>query len=69
MAAADMTAADIRAKSVDELNTELSALFREQFNLRMQQGSGQDVKPHNHKRVRRQIARIKTIIKQKQSGA
>ena len=69
MAAADMTAADLRAKSVDELNTELSALFREQFNLRMQQGSGQDVKPHNHKRVRRQIARIKTIIKQKQSGA
>lgn len=63
-----MAAAELREKSVDELNNELSALFREQFNLRMQQGSGQDVKPHNHKRVRRQIARIKTIIIQKQSA-
>ncbi len=62
-------AAELRDKSVDELNTELAALFREQFNLRMQQGTGQEVKPHNHKRVRRQIARIKTIINQKQSGA
>lgn len=64
-----MTAAsELRNKSVDELNKELSALFREQFNLRMQQGSGQDVKPHNHKRVRREIARIKTIINQKNSA-
>jgi len=61
-------AADLRSKSVDELNKELSALFREQFNLRMQLGSGQDVKPHNHKRVRREIARIKTIINQKNSA-
>jgi len=61
-------AAELKEKSIDELNTELSALFREQFNLRMQQGTGQDVKPHNHKRVRRQIARIKTIINQKQSA-
>ena len=63
-----MATAELREKTVDELNTELAALFREQFNLRMQQGSGQDVKPHNHKRVRRQIARIKTIINQKQSA-
>jgi len=63
-----MSAADLRGKSVDELNTELTALFKEQFNLRMQQGSGQDVAPHNHKRVRRQIARIKTIINEKQSA-
>jgi len=63
-----MAAADLKDKTVDELNTELSALFREQFNLRMQQGSGQDVKPHNHKRVRRQIARIKTIINEKQAA-
>lgn len=63
-----MAAQDLRDKSTDELDTELSALFREQFNLRMQQGSGQDVKPHNYKRVRRQIARVKTIINQKQSA-
>ena len=58
---------ELAAKSVDELNQELSGLFREQFNLRMQRGSGQDIKPHNFKRVRREIARIKTIIHQKQS--
>lgn len=59
---------ELSEKTVDELNTELSSLFREQFNLRMQSGSGQDVKPHNFKRVRREIARIKTIIHQKQSA-
>ncbi len=61
-------ASELVGKTVDELNTELSGLFREQFNLRMQRGSGQDVKPHDFKRVRRQIARIKTIIHQKQSA-
>jgi len=64
-----MAATDLREKSVDELNTELTELFREQFNLRMQQGSGQDVKPHNYQRVRRQIARVKTIINEKQSAS
>ncbi len=64
MAATDMKN-ELKQKSVEELTTELTALFREQFNLRMQKGSGQDVKPHNHKRVRRQIARIKTIIHEK----
>ncbi len=59
---------ELNAKSVEELSTELSGLFREQFNLRMQRGSGQDVKPHSFKRVRREIARIKTIINQKQSA-
>ena len=65
---AESKASELKAKSVEELNTELSSLFREQFNLRMQRGSGQDVKPHNFKRVRREIARIKTIIHQKQSA-
>lgn len=65
---ADSKTSELSAKSVEELTTELGSLFREQFNLRMQRGSGQDVKPHNFKRVRRQIARIKTIINQKQSA-
>lgn len=60
-----MSVAEIKAKSVDELGNELKDLYREQFNLRMQKGSGQDIKPHNFKRVRRQIARIKTVINQK----
>lgn len=59
--------AELSAKTVEELNEELKGLFREQFNLRMQRGSGQEIKPHNFKRVRREIARIKTIIHQKQS--
>ena len=59
--------ADLREKSVEELDGELTSLYREKFNLRMQQGSGQDVKPHDHKRVRREIARVKTIINEKQS--
>ncbi len=63
-----MAAADLKTKSVEELNTELTALCREQFNLRMQQGSGQEIKPHNFKRVRRQIARVKTVINQKQAS-
>jgi len=65
---ADSKASELTTKTVEELTTELSGLFREQFNLRMQSGSGQDVKPHNFKRVRRQIARIKTVIHQKQSA-
>jgi large subunit ribosomal protein L29 len=65
---ADSNTSELTAKSVEELTTELGSLFKEQFNLRMQRGSGQDVKPHNFKRVRRQIARIKTIIHQKQSA-
>ncbi len=64
-----MAAADLLDKTVDELNTELNALCREQFNLRMQQGSGQEIKPHNFKRVRRQIARVKTVINQKQAAS
>ena len=59
--------AELSAKTVEELNEELKGLFREHFNLRMQRGSGQEIKPHNFKRVRREIARIKTIIHQKQS--
>ena len=35
----------------------------------MQQGSGQEVKPHDHKRVRREIARIKTVINEKRGAS
>ena len=62
------TGSELREKSASELEGELTSLYREQFNLRMQAGSGQDVKPHDHKRVRREIARIKTIINEKQSA-
>jgi large subunit ribosomal protein L29 len=55
-----MKATELRQKSVQELNTELLALLKEQFNLRMQKGTGQLSKPMS--KVRRDIARVKTVI-------
>ena len=60
-----MNAAELREKSVEELKTELLGLLKEQFNLRMQQGSGQLSRPHLMKEVRRDIARINTVLVEK----
>jgi len=60
-----MDANELRGKSVDELNEELLALRREQFNLRMQKGTGQLSRPDQVKKVRRDIARIKTVMNEK----
>jgi large subunit ribosomal protein L29 len=57
-----MKAADLRSKSVEELNDELIALRREQFNLRMQQATGELKQVHQHGRVKKDIARVKTIL-------
>ena len=57
-----MNAVDLRAKSVEELNEELVALRREQFNLRMQQATGELAQVHQFSRVRKDIARVKTIL-------
>ena len=57
-----MKAADIRAKTPDELTTSLSELKKEQFNLRFQQASGQLENTARVQQVRRDIARIKTIL-------
>ncbi|MCP4300247.1 MAG: 50S ribosomal protein L29 [Gammaproteobacteria bacterium] len=57
-----MKATDLRAKSVDELNDELIALRREQFNLRMQHATGELTHNHEHGRVRKDIARVKTVL-------
>lgn len=62
-----MKASDLREKSVDELNGELHGLLREQFNLRMQRGTGQLSQPHRMKSVRRDIARIKTVLTEKKA--
>jgi len=56
-----MNAAELRKKKPEELDTRLQELLREQFNLRMQKGSGQLARPSEMKRVRRDIARVKTI--------
>ncbi|MBI3560383.1 MAG: 50S ribosomal protein L29 [Gammaproteobacteria bacterium] len=60
-----MESKELRSKSADELANELSELQREQFNLRMQKASGQLPRPHQIKVVRRNIARVKTIIREK----
>lgn len=57
-----MKPAEIRKKSAEELNTLMLDLHREQFNLRMQKGSGQLTKPSRIREVRRDIARIKTVL-------
>ncbi len=57
-----MEAQELRKKSVEELNEELVALRREQFNLRMQQATGEQNRHTEHGRVRKDIARIKTVL-------
>jgi large subunit ribosomal protein L29 len=60
-----MNAHDLRAKNESELRTELSGLLREQFSLRMQRGTGQLATPHDLRRVRKDIARIKMVLNEK----
>ncbi len=60
-----MNANELREKTQPELNKELTDLLREQFNLRMQKGSGQLSQTHKLKTVRRDIARVYTIINEK----
>jgi large subunit ribosomal protein L29 len=56
-----MQAKDLRTKGAAELQEELLKLRREQFNLRMAQASGQAAKPDQAGKVRRNIARVKTV--------
>jgi len=55
-------ASELRVKSRQDLDKLLLELVREHFNLRMQKGSGQAVKPHRLRGVKRDIARVKTIL-------
>lgn len=64
-----METKNLKGKTVAELNEELMGLLREQFNLRMQRGSGQLSKPHQLRAARRNIARIKTELTQKAGSA
>jgi large subunit ribosomal protein L29 len=64
-----MEASELRDKSVEELNEELMALRREQFNLRMQQATGELNNHTEHRRVRKDIARVKTVLNQKARSA
>ncbi len=63
-----MKTAELRQKKPEELDTLMLELLREQFNLRMQKGSGQLSKPSEVKRVRRSIARVKTVLTEMAAG-
>ena len=64
-----MKVSDLRAKSQDELRDELTSLKKEQFNLRFQQATQQLESPARVRQVRRDIARVKTVLVQKNQGA
>jgi large subunit ribosomal protein L29 len=63
-----MKATELREKNQAELRETLHELLKEQFNLRMQRGTGQFSRPHLMKDVRRNIARVKTVMNQKRQA-
>lgn len=64
-----MKASELRNKTANELQTEQVAIYRELFNLRMQRGIGQSPQAHLFRKLKRDIARIKTILKEKEGSA
>ena len=64
-----MKAEDLRKDDIGALNETLKNLLKEQFNLRMQLATGQLGTNHQIKQVRRDIARVKTVINEKLKGA
>lgn len=61
-----MKAKECREMSAEQLGEELVKLRREQFNLRMQAATGQGAKPDQHGKVRKDIARIKTVLRERE---
>ena len=60
-----MKAPELREKSAEQLNEQLLTLLRDQFNLRMQKATGQLGQSHLLNQVKRDIARVKTVLNQK----
>jgi large subunit ribosomal protein L29 len=67
--AKQMKAADVRTKTADQLAAQLLDLRKEQFNLRFQRATGQNEGVGRVLAVRRDIARVKTILAEKKSSA
>ena len=63
-----MKAAELREMDVEELNAELLRLRKEQFHLRMQRASGQLGQTHLLTETRRDLARVKTVLQEKEDG-
>ena len=64
-----MKIADVRSMSADQLSETLLNLKKEQFNLRFQRATGQMEKTHRVNEIRKDIARLKTVLRSKQPGA
>jgi len=64
-----MKPSDVRAKTTDELNDQLTGLKKEQFNLRFQRATQQLENTARVREVRRDIARIQTILREKSAAA
>lgn len=62
-----MNTQELRVQEEGELRKALSGLLQEQFNLRMQRGTGQLNAPHELRRVRRDIARVRTVLNEKKT--
>ncbi len=63
-----MKPSEVRDMSLDQLHEKLTELKREQFNLRVQQATGQLEKTTLRRNVRRDIARVATIIREKEAA-
>ena len=63
-----MKASELHKKSIAELHNEMLSLRKEQFALRLQRATGQAVKPDKFGKVRKNIARVKTIQRAKRAG-
>ena len=61
-----MKTKEIREMSAEQIGKELLSLKREQFNLRVQSATGQGVRPHEYGRIRTDIARLKTILRERE---
>ena len=61
-----MKTKEIREMSAEQIGKELLSLKREQFNLRIQSATGQGVRSHEHGRIRRDLARLKTILRERE---
>ena len=64
-----MKANELRNKSEQQLLEELVELRQEQFNLRMQQATGQMARPDQYRKVRKNIARVKTVLREQKADS
>ena len=64
-----MNANELRGSAAEDLQKQLEELLKEQFNLRMQKGTGQLSRPSQMRSVRRDIARIKTVMTEMKAGS